>query len=238
MTSLLTSSSLQIFFFALGCLGSRSGNDLTRAQAVSAILWIWDSISTGVNIRGEVEPPGWESSPWEFGGEGMLPSRSPLPSLSRLSLTTSLSPSLSTLCEGELEECGLGGCWGGGEEGGCCRTLDWTRSWDTELGTKEGGWTAPRTVWGLETLTNTEVGTDTPPSTEGATVTVGIVAPTLARMTAAAAAAVELWKPLIEGSRGDWNKPEKCRYLTLYKQFVQCQEEQDVRKWFIKLISG
>ena len=41
-----------------GCLGSRSGSDLTSVAAVSAILEIWDSTSTGVNWRGEVGGPG------------------------------------------------------------------------------------------------------------------------------------------------------------------------------------
>ena len=54
----LTSSSLHIFFLMFGCLGSRSGSDLTRVAAVSAILAIWDSTSTGVSWRGEVGGPG------------------------------------------------------------------------------------------------------------------------------------------------------------------------------------
>ena len=58
--NLLTSSSLQIFFLALGCLGSSSatGSALTIEAAVSAILWICDSTRTGVSWRGEVGPPG------------------------------------------------------------------------------------------------------------------------------------------------------------------------------------
>ena len=57
----------------------------------------------------------------------------------------------------------------------------------------------------------TEVGTaeevPAPPSTDGATVTVGM-AGTEARMTAAAAAAVVLWNPLNDGTaNGDWNRP-------------------------------
>ena len=54
----LTSSSLHIFFLMFGCLGSRSGSDLTRVAAVSAILAIWDSTSTGVSWRGDVGGPG------------------------------------------------------------------------------------------------------------------------------------------------------------------------------------
>ena len=55
---ILTSSSLHIFFLMFGCLGSRSGSDLTRVAAVSAILAIWDSTSTGVSWRGDVGGPG------------------------------------------------------------------------------------------------------------------------------------------------------------------------------------
>ena len=44
---------------------------------------------------------------------------------------------------------------------------------------------------------------------EGATVTVGMATPApLARITAAAAAVGELWKPPIEDTNGDWNIPK------------------------------
>ncbi len=67
----------------------------------------------------------------------------------------------------------------------------------------------PATLVSAE-LPNTDVDTETPPMIEGATVTVGMATPApLARITAAAAAVGELWKPPIEDTNGDWNIPKQ-----------------------------
>ena len=78
--------------------------------------------------------------------------------------------------------------------------------WATEVGTKLG------TECGREEVIEGEA-TDMPPNIEGAADTCGGIPPPLARITAAAAAALAVGKPPKVGTRGVWNTPEKNKYI-------------------------